>query len=99
MAGKSIFAFGCSHASIVSQSCFTGRGFALINPIFNPPLMLDTRLATLTSKAERLPGFGREIRESPGKRRFAYYSLGIRQEPCGHRRRLEARKGAPMSWP
>ncbi|NLO88606.1 MAG: SIS domain-containing protein [Firmicutes bacterium] len=67
MAGKSIFAFGCSHASIVSQELFyrTG-GFALINPIFNPTLMLDTRPATLTSKAERLPGFGREIiRESP----------------------------------
>lgn len=67
--GNNIFAFGCSHASIVTQELFyrTG-GFALINPIFNPTLMLNTRPATLTSKAERLEGFGKEIiQESPLK--------------------------------
>lgn len=67
--GNSIFAFGCSHASIVVQELFyrTG-GFALINPIFNPTLMLDTRPVTMTSKAERLERFGKEIiSESPLK--------------------------------
>lgn len=67
--GNNIFAFGCSHASIVTQELFyrTG-GFALINPIFNPTLMLNTRPATLTSKVERLEGFGKEIiQESPLK--------------------------------
>lgn len=65
--GNRIFAFGASHAGIVVEELFyrTG-GFALINPIFNPTLMLNTRPVTMTSKAERLEGFGREIiRESP----------------------------------
>lgn len=65
--GNNIFAFGCSHASIITQELFyrTG-GFALVNPIFNPTLMLDTRPVTVTSKAERLEGFGVEIiKESP----------------------------------
>lgn len=65
--GNSIFVFGCSHAGIVSEELFyrTG-GFALINPIFNPTLMLNTRPVTMTSKAERLEEFGRDIiQESP----------------------------------
>ncbi|MBC7088470.1 MAG: SIS domain-containing protein [Tissierellales bacterium] len=68
--GNSIFVFGCSHAGILSEEMFyrTG-GFALINPIFNPSLMLNTRPITLTSKVERLEGFGSIILdESPIKR-------------------------------
>lgn len=67
--GNTIFAFGCSHAGIVTEELFyrTG-GFALINPIFNPTLMLNTRPVTMTSKAERLEGFGKVIiNESPLK--------------------------------
>ena len=66
--GNSIFAFGCSHAGIIAEELFyrTG-GFALINPIFNPTLMLNTRPITMTSK-ERLEEFGRYIiNESPLK--------------------------------
>lgn len=57
--GNSIFVFGCSHAGIITEELFyrTG-GFALINPIFNPTLMLNTRPITMTTKAERLDGFG-----------------------------------------
>lgn len=65
--GNAIFAFGCSHAGIITEELFyrTG-GFALINPIFNPTLMLNTRPVTMTSKAERLEGFGKDIiDESP----------------------------------
>ena len=60
--GNTIFVFGCSHAGIVSEELFyrTG-GFALVNPIFNPTLMLNTRPVTLTSQAERLAGFGKVI--------------------------------------
>lgn len=67
--GNSIFVFGCSHAGIITEELFyrTG-GFALMNPIFNPTLMLNTRPVTMTSKAERLEGFGRDIiQESPLK--------------------------------
>lgn len=60
--GNSIFVFGCSHAGIITEELFyrTG-GLALINPIFNPTLMLNTRPVTLTSKVERIEGFGKEI--------------------------------------
>jgi uncharacterized phosphosugar-binding protein len=61
-AGNTIFAFGCSHSGIIVEELFyrTG-GFALINPIFNPTLMLNTRPVTMTSRAERIERFGTEI--------------------------------------
>ncbi|TCL71582.1 putative phosphosugar-binding protein [Hydrogenispora ethanolica] len=61
-AGRTLYAFGCSHAGILVEELFyrTG-GLALINPLFNPTLMLNTRPVTLTSRMERLEGFGREI--------------------------------------
>lgn len=65
--GHTIFSFGCSHAGMLSEELFyrTG-GFAIVNPIFNPTLMLNTRPVTMTTKAERLEGFGRDIiNESP----------------------------------
>ncbi|HBF39460.1 MAG TPA: hypothetical protein DDW50_19340 [Firmicutes bacterium] len=65
--GNTIYAFGCSHAGILVEELFyrTG-GLALINPIFNSTLMLNTRPITLTSSMERLEGFGGEIiRSSP----------------------------------
>ncbi|MDO6354903.1 SIS domain-containing protein [Caloramator sp. CAR-1] len=60
--GNQIFAFGASHAGILVEELFyRAGGLALINPIFNPTLMLNTRPVTLTSKMERLEGFGKEI--------------------------------------
>lgn len=63
--GGTIYAFGASHAGILTEELFyrTG-GLALINPIFNPTLMLNTRPVTLTSQMERLEGFGTEILKS-----------------------------------
>ncbi|SES88180.1 sugar isomerase domain-containing protein [Anaerobranca gottschalkii] len=63
--GKSTFVFGCSHAGIIAEELFyrTG-GLAIINPIFNPTLMLNTRPVTLTTKIERIVGFGKVILES-----------------------------------
>ena len=63
--GNCLFAFGASHAGILTEELFyrTG-GLALINPVFNPTLMLNTRPVTLTSKMERLEGFGKEILSS-----------------------------------
>lgn len=60
--GNTIYVFGASHAGIITEELFyrTG-GLAVINPILNPTLMLNTRPVTLTSQMERLNGFGKEI--------------------------------------
>ena len=57
-----LYAFGASHAGILAEELFyrTG-GLALINPLFSPTLMLNTRPVTVTSQMERLDGFGRII--------------------------------------
>jgi uncharacterized phosphosugar-binding protein len=57
-----IYIFGCTHAGIIAQEAFyrTG-GLAIINPIFPPGLMCDITPSTLTSKIERLDGYGAVI--------------------------------------
>ena len=59
---KNVFVFGCSHAGIIAEEVFyrTG-GLAIINPIFFPGFMLNTRPITMTSQLERLPGLGKII--------------------------------------
>ena len=59
---KQIFAFGASHAGILSEEMFyRAGGLAVINPVFNPDLMLNVRPVTMTSEMERLEGFGKII--------------------------------------
>ncbi|MCL2574028.1 MAG: SIS domain-containing protein [Defluviitaleaceae bacterium] len=68
--GGAIFVFGASHAGIIAEEMFyrTG-GLAVINPLFSPTLMLNTRPATLTSQMERLLGFGATLLDtSPAKK-------------------------------
>ena len=54
-----IYIFGCTHAGIIAQEAFyrTG-GLAVVNPIFPPGLMCDVTPSTLTSKLERVEGYG-----------------------------------------
>ena len=61
-AGADLFAFGCSHASLLALELYyrTG-GMALINPVRAPGLNLDVDPATFTSQIERLPEYGRLI--------------------------------------
>ncbi len=61
---NNVFVFGCSHAGILAEEVFyrTG-GLAVINPIFFPGMMLNTRPITMTSSLERLPGLGKIIFE------------------------------------
>ncbi|MBP3919743.1 MAG: SIS domain-containing protein [Clostridia bacterium] len=61
-AKKNVFVFGCSHAGILAEEVFyrTG-GLAVINPIFFPGFMLNTRPITMTSSLERIPGLGKTI--------------------------------------
>ena len=63
--GRNIFAFGCSHASLLALELYyrTG-GMALINPIRAPGLNCDADPATMTSRIERLPEYGRIIIDS-----------------------------------
>ena len=58
----SVFIFGCSHAGILAEEVFyrTG-GLAVINPIFFPGFMLNTRPITMTSDLERISEVGRTI--------------------------------------
>ncbi len=61
-AKKNVFVFGCSHAGILAEEVFyrTG-GLAVINPIFFPGFMLNTRPITMTSSLERIPDIGKTI--------------------------------------
>lgn len=63
-AKKNVFVFGCSHAGILAEEVFyrTG-GLAVINPIFFPGFMLNTRPITMTSSLERVSGLGKTILE------------------------------------
>lgn len=62
-----IYAFGPTHAGILAQELFyRAGGLVPINPILPPGLTTDVRPSTLTSRLERLPGFGANIlAESP----------------------------------
>ena len=59
---KNVFAFGASHAGLVTLELFyrTG-GLVTINPIRAPGMMLDMTPITSTSKLERLEGYGELI--------------------------------------
>jgi uncharacterized phosphosugar-binding protein len=67
--GGQLWAFGASHAGIVAEEMFyrTG-GLALMNPLLSPTLMLNTRPATLTSRMERIEGFGTALVDSSAMR-------------------------------
>ncbi len=57
-----IYVFGASHAGILAQEVFyRAGGLVPVNPILPGGLTTDVRPVTLTSKLERLPGFGSRI--------------------------------------
>lgn len=60
MEKHSVFLFGCSHAGILAEEVFyRSGGLAVINPIFFPGFMLNTRPITMTSRLEQLDGLGK----------------------------------------
>jgi len=64
---KKIFAFGCSHgAIIVEEMVYRAGGLAVVNPIFNPALMLNVRPITLTSDFERMPLQSKALLDASG---------------------------------
>jgi uncharacterized phosphosugar-binding protein len=57
-----IYIFGPTHASILAQEMFyRAGGLVPVNPILPPGLTTDVRPVTLTTRLERLPGFGAQI--------------------------------------
>lgn len=67
LADRLVYVFGATHASILAQELFyRAGGLVPINPILPAGLTTDVRPATLTSRLERLPGFGAQVlAESP----------------------------------
>lgn len=54
-----VYVFGPTHAGMLAQElCYRAGGLVPINPILPPGLTTDVRPITITSKLERLPGFG-----------------------------------------
>jgi uncharacterized phosphosugar-binding protein len=66
-AGHLLYVFGPGHAGILAQELFyRAGGLVPVNPILPPGLVTDVRPITLTSRLERMPGFGEQIlAESP----------------------------------
>ncbi len=67
--GGNLFAFGCNHAALCTLELYyrTG-GLVVINPLRGPGVTLDADPVTLTTKMERLPGYGVALLdESPAK--------------------------------
>ena len=57
-----VYAFGATHAGILAQELFyRAGGLVPVNPILPPGLTTDVRPSTLTSRLERMPGFGAQI--------------------------------------
>ena len=60
--GRSVFAFGCNHAGLITLELFyrTG-GMVTVNPVRAPGMMLELSPPTMTSEMERMPGYGKII--------------------------------------
>lgn len=60
-----IYAFGASHAGIITQEMYyRAGGLALVNPIFPRETMLDTIPISQTSRMESLEGYGTQIAQA-----------------------------------
>ena len=67
LAGKSIYAFGPSHAGMmVEEMVYRGGGLALVSPIHVPNLMPNVRPYAMTTQIERLPGLATITLERSG---------------------------------
>lgn len=62
---RNLFVFGASHAGILAEEMsYRAGGLAIVNPLFNPALMLNVRPLTLTSAVENVEGLGRVLVEN-----------------------------------
>lgn len=59
---NSIYIFGASHAGILAQEMYyRAGGLITVNPIFGREISLDNEPITITSKMERLQGYGSNL--------------------------------------
>ena len=57
-----VYVFGATHAGILAQELFyRAGGLVPVNPVLPPGLTTDIRPVTLTSRLERLAGFGAQV--------------------------------------
>lgn len=63
MGGKgSVYAFGATHSFIMAQEMtYRTGGLMLVNPVYPHGMNLSVRPMTMTSRLERIPGFGAEL--------------------------------------
>ncbi len=67
MSRHAIYAFGASHAGILSQELYyRAGGLMTITPIFAREVLLDRSPITFTSKMERCVGYGTTVGETVG---------------------------------
>ena len=58
----SIYVFGCGHAGMLAEEAFyRAGGLAVMNPIFYPGFMTNTKPITLTSDLEKMSGVAKMI--------------------------------------
>jgi uncharacterized phosphosugar-binding protein len=57
-----VYIFGATHAGILAQELFyRAGGLVPVNPVLPPGLTTEIKPITLTSRLERLPGFGTQV--------------------------------------
>jgi len=57
-----VYIFGATHAGILAQELFyRAGGLVPVNPVLPPGLTTEIRPITLTSRLERLPGYGAQV--------------------------------------
>jgi uncharacterized phosphosugar-binding protein len=57
-----MYVFGAAHAGILAQELFyRAGGLVPVNPVLPPGLTTEIRPITLTSRLERMPGFGTQV--------------------------------------
>lgn len=63
--GGAVFAFGASHSFMLPMElCYRTGGLMLVNPIYPHGMDLGVRPLPMTSKIERIPGYGRILLEN-----------------------------------
>ena len=68
---RPIYVFGASHAGILTQEAFyRAGGIVTVNPIFAPEISVERSPITITSKMERLEGYGTIIAEKVDFRKY-----------------------------
>src|SRR5512132_1673101 len=62
-----LYAFGCGHSALLAQEIYyRAGGLMLVEPIFGEDLLMSRRPVTVTTDAERLPGYATLLLNNSG---------------------------------